>query len=557
MTDNFDLGDHSFPITTQSKQAQLWFDRGLAWCYGFNQEEAIRCFHHTIQQDPECAMGYWGIAYASGPFYNKPWEWYGEQERGLAISTCHEFSHTALRLGPTGTPLEQALIEALCQKYPCDPAASPNQLQQAETNYALRMREVLAAFPDELDAICLTAESLMNLNRWQLWDIRRGVHTKDAHTGEIHAILEHGLAIVKQNQWPQHAGILHFYIHTVEMSPTPEDAFEPAQQLRELNTESGHLTHMATHIDLLCGQYQLAVDTNNRAITLDLKYLLLRGRDEFYLISCLHNYHMKMVAAMFLGQFTAAMAASNGARAIIHPDLFQGDNRYLATTLEGYYSARVHVLVRFGHWQAIVDEPLPETDNRYLVTITLLHYAKAIAYAALGDRASADNQRQKFEQLSVTVPDWHVMANNPTGNILAVAAAMMNGEVEYHAGHHALGYDYLRKASRLSDQLEYSEPWPWMHPPRHALGALLLEQGHVDEAMQHYEDDLGIGNRLPRCLQHPDNIWALHGYVECLKRQGLSNAADQYNARLETAIAAADVDINSSCCCRKNTSECS
>jgi tetratricopeptide (TPR) repeat protein len=558
MTQYFDLGNHSFPISTVSVEAQRWFDRGLTWCYGFNHEEAIRCFQNTITEDPNCAMGYWGIAYAKGPFYNKPWGYYGQVERGPTIKTCHEACQKALQLSSNNIPLEQKLIQALGQKFPNDPFATIEKLEQAEHRYALTMREVLKDFPQHLDIITLTAEALMNLNRWQLWDIRTGTHTLGAYTKEMYQILEQGLTLSKQ----QHPGILHLYIHAVEMSPTPEDALETAHQLRSIKIDSGHLTHMSTHIDMLCGHYKQAVESNNRAIELDLKYLTLRGTEEFYLISCLHNYHMKMSAAMFLGQFKTAMEATQGARAIVNPDLFQGDRRYLATTIEGYYSSHVHVFIRFGRWQAIVDEVMPDakpntdsdTNSRYQVTTILLHYAKAIAHAALGNHADADQHRQQFEVLSASIPDWHLMANNPTQNILAVARAMMNGEVEYHAGNHALGFDFLRQASQLSDELEYSEPWPWMHPPRHALGALLLEQGHVDEAIEHYRDDLGIGNNLPRCLQHPDNIWALHGYVECLKRQGLSAEAEPYQARLKQAISEADADIQSSCCCRKVTS---
>lgn len=549
----FDLGNHRFPISTPSAPAQRWFDRGLAWCYGFNHEEAVRCFQKVIAEDPACAMGYWGIAYAHSPFYNKPWGWYGELERGPAITICHGACQKARQLTSDKTPLEQQLIQALSKKFPADPLATIENLEQCEQRYASGMLEVLQYSPDHLDVICLTAEALMNLNRWMLWDIQSGTQSKGARTAEARQILEHGLALSKG----RHPGILHLYIHLVEMSPNPEDGLKAADQLRALKTESGHLAHMATHIDMLCGQYKKAVDFNNRAIELDLKYIELRGSEEFYLISCLHNYHMKMVAAMFLGLFTTAMEASEGARAIINPILFEGNKRYLATTLEGYYSASVHVLVRFGRWQAIIDEPLPDTnphnDASYQVTTILLHYAKAIAHAALGNHAAANQHRQHFERKCQSVPDWHVMANNPTSNILAVARAMMDGEVEYHAGNHALGYDFLRQASKLSDQLEYSEPWPWMHPPRHALGALLLEQGHVDEAVEHYRDDLGIGNRLPRCLQHPDNIWALHGYVECLKRLGRSAEVLRYQSRLDNAISEADVDIQSSCCCRKIT----
>jgi len=68
MDSYFDLGSYQRNITTTSDTAKAWFNRGLVWCYGFNQEEAVRCFEKVVELDPQCAMGYWGIAYASGPF---------------------------------------------------------------------------------------------------------------------------------------------------------------------------------------------------------------------------------------------------------------------------------------------------------------------------------------------------------------------------------------------------------------------------------------------------------------------------------------------------------
>jgi tetratricopeptide (TPR) repeat protein len=310
---------------------------------------------------------------------------------------------------------------------------------------------------------------------------------------------------------------------------------------------------MSTHIDILCGDYLAVVEANNRAIKADLKYIELRGKQEFYMISCMHDHHSKMYGAMFLGQFKAAMEAAEGIRLIIDDELLTSGSRYLRSTLEAYYSSKVHVLVRFGLWQKIVDEPLPDNPGLYPITTALLYYGKGIAHAALGDINSARDCKTLFDQLHEAIPDWHIIANNPTIAVLDVAAAMLNGELEYHAGNHQLGYSHLRQACELSDNLAYSEPWPWMHPPRHALGALLLEQGHVEEAMQHYQDDLGIDNTLPRSHQHRDNIWALHGYVECLKRLNRTDRVESFQEKLDQAILLADISIDSSCCCRKNT----
>ena len=69
----FQLGNYSRIISTSSPAAQQWFDLGLLWCYGYNHEESIACFQNALAEDSDCAMALWGIAYASGCNYNKPW----------------------------------------------------------------------------------------------------------------------------------------------------------------------------------------------------------------------------------------------------------------------------------------------------------------------------------------------------------------------------------------------------------------------------------------------------------------------------------------------------
>lgn len=551
MNDYFDLGDYRRSISTGDKNAGRWFNQGLIWCYGFNHEEAVRCFQKVIDIDPGCAMGYWGMAYASGPFYNKPWEWYGNDERPLTIKLCHHFASEALRLKSSASAADQALIEALLCKHPSPEASHADDLVRWMQDYAKAMQQALAKFPQDLDVICLSAEALINITPWKLWDYQSGQPAKNAATLQAIAILQQGLDLTGTDLVPTHPGLAHFYIHAQEMSPNPNLALPQADQLRALNPQCGHLLHMASHIDSLCGDWQQALDANSRAIEADLTYLKLRGTDEFYLVSVLHNHEFKIWAAMFLGQFAIALQTADELCALINDDMLKTDKWYLTTTLEGYYSSRVHVLVRFGRWQQICDEALPDDTQLYQITTILLIYAKAIAYATLGDIERGREYQRQFAELLRDIPDWHVMANNRTLNILEVADAMMNGEIEYHAGNHEVGFKNLRRANRLHDQLAYCEPWAWMHPPRHALAALLLEQGQVDEALMHYEDDLGISDRLPRCTQHRNNIWALHGYHECLQRLHRFDEAEQISPGLNQLVANADISINSSCCCRK------
>jgi ABC-type phosphate/phosphonate transport system substrate-binding protein len=77
----FDLGSYSRTITTSSPEAQAQFDLGLMWTFGFNHEEALRCFEAAASADPKCAMADWGQALVQGPFYNKPWKFFGRRSR--------------------------------------------------------------------------------------------------------------------------------------------------------------------------------------------------------------------------------------------------------------------------------------------------------------------------------------------------------------------------------------------------------------------------------------------------------------------------------------------
>ena len=267
MTDYFDLGGYSHPVSTRSEQAQVWFDRGLNWCYGFNREEAIRCFEQVIRHDPQCAMAYWGIAYALGPFYNKPWEWYGEEERIRALNLCYDNTQKAHELASTASALEQHLIEALRLKYQSAEITDIDTLDQWNHDYANSMAGVLAQFPLEPEVICLSAEAAMNLTPWKLWNTKRGVPVDGALTERVIEILTQGMALIEQADCEPHPGILHLYIHVLEMSPFPDRALNAAKQLRHLCPQAGHLLHMATHIDILCGYYLEAVEANNRSAT--------------------------------------------------------------------------------------------------------------------------------------------------------------------------------------------------------------------------------------------------------------------------------------------------
>lgn len=550
MHDYYDLGTYSRPVTTSSAQTQLWFDRGLMWCYGYNHDEAIRCFQKALEHDRNCAMAYWGIAYASGPNYNKRWDAFIEQELKEAVAQARLATQIALVHLEGTTPVEQALIHALQQRYQAEQTSSVDELFTWNDAYAASMRDVYQRFPDDPDVVALFAEALIDRTPWQLWDLKTGQPAAGADTLETVAVLERALQRMEQHGEAPHAGVLHMYVHTLEMSPYPERALRAGDILRDLVPDAGHLRHMPSHIDVLCGDYRGAMITNQRAIEADSLYLAKEGPINFYTLYRSHNYHFKLYSAMFLGQYQPALEAAEQLAETIKEDLLRVETPPMADWLESFVSMKAHVQIRFGKWQDILATPLPQDPTLYCVTTAMLHYAKGVAFAACGQVANAETEHHLFLEAWARVPDTRYLFNNKCNDILAVAAGMLRGEIEYRKGNFDEAFAHLREAQSLDDHLPYDEPWGWMQPVRHALGALLLEQGRVEEALHAYRADLGLDNTLSRASWHLDNVWSLHGYVECLKRLGRDGEAAAAQVRLNLAMARADVDISASCFCR-------
>jgi tetratricopeptide (TPR) repeat protein len=551
MDEYYDLGPYTRTISTGSAKAQLWFNRGLNWCYAFHHEEALRCFDKVVQHDPQCAMGYWGVAYAVGPYYNIPWDKMSPSGKVAALERTYANAQKAIELAGQASPAEAALCHAFAARFQAPAVDDTTVLSQWDDAYAQAMRTVYARFPDDNDVCALAAEALMVRTPWQLWDLEKRTAADGADTEEAIAIVEKALQRIQATRDVPHPGLLHFYIHIMEMSPEPERALDASYQLETLLPDAGHLIHMPSHIYVLCGLYQRTIEANVKGVAADDKYLVNYPGLGIFTVYRLHNLHFQVYGALFSGQYGPALRAAEDMCASIKPDYLRVEHAFLANYLEAFYGMKAHVFIRFGKWQEIIDEPLPDELSLYCVTTAFWQYAKGIAYAVLGDIENAQRQSDALRLALANVPHERIIFNNEARDIVAIAVAMLDGELEYRRENYDVAFAHLRKAVNLYDTLNYSEPWSWMQPPRHALGALLLEQGHVEQAAVVYRADLGLDDTLVRPSQHPDNVWSLHGYVECCERLGDADALQLARLALADATHIADVPILASCACRK------
>lgn len=447
-----------------------------------------------------------------------------------------------------GSKLERALFNTLFSRYPKE-GREKKDFPSWNMAYSNAVEKIYDDFGDDLDVAVLYAESLMIIKPWKLWDADTGKPTEGAKTLEAKQVLEKALA--KDEAW-ENAGLLHLYVHLMEMSSVPEQAMPAADRLRNLVPDAGHLLHMSSHLDVLVGDYRAAVRANELGVNADERYLARNGSLGFYAMYKMHNYHSLFYAAMYAGQSKVALKWVDKFGTTIPEQFLHGP---MLDFFEWTFGLRYHVLLRFGMFDEVIDAPLPKDQELYAMTTATQIYARGVAYSATGRIKEAESTRTEFLAAVKRVPESRKCFPDQALVILKVAEAMLDGELEYRKGNYDVAFEHLRKAIKLDDALSYAEPWQWMQPARHAYAALQLEQGNVEIAAKTYAEDLGLDSSMSRRRHHPNNVWSLHGYHECLLKLGRKAEASVIQQQLTLAMAVADVPIKSSCYCRTDAGD--
>lgn len=507
-------------VTEASGAARAWFNAGLLWTYGFNHDEAVRCFEHAARLAPRAAMPWWGKALAHGININDP-KMTPERWRVAA-----EAVGEAKKRLEGASAVERSLVEALERRYAWPTPADQRPLDEA---YAEAMGRVHARFPDDPDVATVYAESLMNLQPWDLWTPEG---EPKGRTEEIVRVLEGGLS-----RHADHPGLMHLYIHAVEASPEPGRAEAAADRLLDRVPWSGHLVHMPAHIYARVGRYADCAETNARAAAVDRAYMATATTAPgMYWVYYAHNLHFLAYASMMEGREGAALEAAGR----LEREIPEAVMKEVAPLVEGMFATRLHVLVRFGRWEKILREPEPVGEHR-LVSRAAWRYARGVALAALGRPGEAREEARAFEAAARAVPEDWVLFNNKVSAVLPIARAMLEGEIAYREGRVEEAFAALRRGIEHEDGLVYDEPPGWMLPVRHALGALLVGDGRFAEAEAVYREDQ---------RRHPGNGWSLLGLKQALEGQGRQAEAAALEPALARAWARADVRPGASCLCQ-------
>jgi tetratricopeptide (TPR) repeat protein len=471
-------GNWHHPVSTKNAQAQAFFDQGLRQIYAFNHDEAARSFHRAAELDPKLAMAYWGVAEAVGPNYNDP----ASEDRFVQ---AHAAIAKAVELSADASESDKAYIAALGKRFPADPKSD---LRVALEQYRDAMREVVKRFPDDLDAATLLAEAGMNLHPWGLW---RADGMPEEGTDEIVSTLE---SVIRRE--PNHLGAIHYYIHSVEASNSPERALAGANRLAQLAPAAGHIVHMPAHIYIRTGDYQAALQTNQKAALADQAYIKAGGGEGIYsMMYYSHNLHFIAMAAAMNGNYLESRRGAQLLAANVGPHVKE------MPPLGGFMTVPLAVEVRFHKWNEILKALQP--DPAMQTATVFWHFARGLAFASTGklDEAEAEH-KMVAEAEEKTPPDaiFQMPINNKTKDILKIAENVLGAKISLAKNDMDATVNQLRAAVATQDLLKYDEPQDWFYPVRESLGAVLLKIGDNAGAEEVFRADLERNPRNPRSL---------------------------------------------------------
>jgi len=511
-----DLGSYHYPVSTKNELAQKYFDQGLTLAYGFNHAEAARSFRECRRLDPTCAMCSWGEAYVLGPNINKPMD-------DADVEPAWKAMRQAITARDGASPKEKAMIDALAKRYVEKPVKDRKKLDLA---YADAMRKVARAYPDDVDVQALFAESLMDTMPWDYYE--KSGKPKKA-TVEVVNALESVMHRV-----PNHAGAIHFYIHAVEASATPERAEAPADRLASLVPGAGHLVHMPSHIYIRLGRYNDATEANARAATADESYISQCHAQGFYpAMYYPHNLHFQWSAASLEGRSKLALDVSQKIVGFI-----PAEQAKQFPFLQELMPLHLYTLARFGRWQEILDAPAPDAQFHYATAAW--HYARGMALASTGKSEEAAKEHEIVATAAETqeMKTFSVLSIGSTGSdLLRLASSVLEGKIAESRKDWKTAIRAYEDGAKKQDALTYSEPPPWYYPVRDALGRVYLEAGKPAEAEAVYRKQLALT---------PRNPWTLYGLAASLKAQGKDELAADVTRQFTKAWEKADVKLTSS-----------
>lgn len=498
------LGAIGYPVTTSKPETQAWFDQGLAHTYNFNHGEAINAFKRAQEIDPECAMCFWGEAFALGPNINAPMS-------DDAVAPAYAALQKAMSLREKASPKERALINALHYRY--EPQPNPDRAK-LDNAFADAVDEVARDYPDDDFIAALAAEANMDTQAWDYWE--NSGRTPKGRTARTISLLE---GVISRN--PNYTAAIHLYIHITEASRDPYRAADHADRLAALSPGLGHLIHMPSHTYYRIGRFKQSLEHNIKAVAIDEAYIADADASILYEYGYFtHNIHFAMTSAQMAGDAATALSMAEKLNAKLPLDMAAA-----APWVQPIKASPYYAMAQFADPADILATEDPGDAMPFLHGAW--HYARGEAYVKTGDLDAAMGEVAAISKV-IAEMDMSDLTNGgvPALDVLNIARLTVIARAAAAEGKLETAIEAMEEATALQETLPYTEPPYWYYPSKQTLASLLLQAGHTERAEQLFIETLAAS---------PNNAWVLYGLAESYKAQGDKKAAKYAGALFKDA----------------------
>jgi tetratricopeptide (TPR) repeat protein len=498
------LGKVHVPVTTANPRAQRYFDQGLGFAYGFNHAAAIAAFREAQRLDPNCAMCFWGEAFAYGPNINAPME---PESNARAVGLARYADWLAIK----ATPEERALTGAMFKRYSPDLGADRAKL---DADYADAMLAAARAHPSSDPIALIAAEAAMDTRPWDYWSADKQPNPR---IGEAVRLVE---TVLARN--PEHPQGAHLYIHLMENGPDPKRAEAAADRLATpLSPTAGHLVHMPAHIYYRVGRWKDSIRVNVDAARADEAYLKASGDKGLYRYGYYpHNVHFIVTSAQMSGDMRTAIREARRLGTILDPATSAKIAWIQAINAAPYFAA-----AQFAAPGQVL--AMKEPDKRLPYVAAMRHYARATAYANLHNKLGFDREvgaLSKLRQSGAFQP--MIDQGVPAPDLLQLAETVARARFASATGRTNEAIRLYRDAIEVEAKIPYMEPPFWYYPVHQSLGAALYRAGKYQEAQEAFTAALA---------RYPNNGWALYGLAASERALGRKPFAAAAQAALNRA----------------------
>jgi len=462
-------------VSTANASAQRAFDQGLTFVYAFNRQAAESAFRKAADLDPNLAIAWWGVALALGPNINVAMSKDELRSARDAIAKAKALeSHASVE--------ERELIDALDVRY------MNSDQDKGAIPYAAAMEKVAKDYPNDPDVEALYIESRMDdlffnlsASKWTQWSRAR---------------LRAGADVAR---WPEHIGILHYFIHLTEPN-TSALAFHAADTLAadRFAPQASHLTHMPSHVYVHAGEWSKVATLNRAAVQMDVAQAKAAGEQPSHLDYFFHNFAFWYGAAIMSGNADEALAAAGALLS------YNRDARWIAESRLGQADAAARDMEASGISRRLAEAPLP----------ALVAYG--VTCAETGKLSDAQHVAGQIH------------AKTSLGRLGTLAFDIVTGRIAEANGERDKAEAMYSSAARLQDEEDFEDAPPWSYYPRELLADLQMRSGDPAAAERTAEAEL---------LQHPRSAPALKLLASAYAALGRASDAQRIRLELESQSA--------------------